>query len=167
LLHTDAIAGGVTPRLADLDALVIAYRELGFNAALRTEGESFALDEGAEMCLYKIAFESLENVRKHAMRGTTVTIEFTWVGDGLQLMVKDNGIETANRERASIGDLVEGYGIEEDLDSLVRQIAGSTLNAMRERAALYEGNVEATRAPGVGFTVSALFPNLKTVLDSK
>ena len=167
LLHTGAVAGGVTPRLADLEALVIAYRELGYNAELRTEGEPFQLDEGAEMCLYKIAFESLENVRKHAIRGTNVTIEFTWVGEGLQLMVKDNGIEASNRSRISLGELVDGYGVEEDLESLVQQIDGATLNAMRERAALYEGNVEATKAPGVGFTVAAMFPNLKTVVESK
>jgi signal transduction histidine kinase len=167
LLHTDSVAGGLTPRLADLDALVIAYRELGYNAELRTEGVAFGLDEGAEMCLYKIVFESLDNVRKHTQRGTNVTIEFTWVDPGLQLMIKDNGIEFEARERIQLGELIEGYGVEEDLNALVQQLDGSTLNAMRERAALYEGSVEATLEPGVGFTVSAIFPNLRTVIEGR
>jgi signal transduction histidine kinase len=167
LLHTDSVAGGLTPRLADLDALVIAYRELGYNAELRTEGATFGLDEGAEMCLYKIVFESLDNVRKHTQRGTNVTIEFTWVDPGLQLMIKDNGIEFEARERVQLGELIDGYGVEEDLNALVQQLDGSTLNAMRERAALYEGSVEATLEPGVGFTVSAIFPNLRTVIEGR
>ena len=167
LLHADSVVGGLTPRLADLDALVIAYRELGYNTELRTDGQAFALDEGAEMCLYKIVYESLDNVRKHTQRGTNVTIEFTWVDPGLQLMIKDNGIEVESRLRVELGDLVEGYGLAEDLGALVQQIDGSTLNAMRERAALYEGSVEATLEPGVGFTVAAIFPNLRTVVEGK
>lgn len=165
LLHTETLVGGVTPRLADLDALVIAYRELGYNAELRNEGEVFALDEGAEMCLYKIIFESLENVRKHAPRDTNVTIEFTWVSPGLQLMIKDNGFETQTRSQVS--ELIDGYGIEEDFAALVEQIDGATLGAMRERAALYEGSVEATSEPGVGFTIAAIFPKMLTVVEGK
>jgi signal transduction histidine kinase len=165
LLHTDAVTGGVTPRLADLESLIIAYRELGYNSELRSEGEVFKLDEGAEMTLYKIVLESLENVRKHTPRGTNVTVEFTWIEPGLQLMIKDNGIEVQNRSELS--ELIEGYGVEEDLESLVQQIDGSTLNALRERAALYEGTVEATLQPGVGFTIAAIFPQLRTVIEGK
>ena len=167
LLHTDSIVGGVTPRLADLDALVIAYRELGYNTELRFEGERFALDEGAELCLYKIVFEALDNARKHTPRGTTVTIDFTWVDPGLQLMIKDNGVEYETRSRLQLGEVFEGYGVEEDLGALLQQIDGSTLNAMRERAALYSGSVEATAEPGVGFTIAAIFPNLRTVIEAK
>jgi len=165
LLHTDSLAGGITPRLADLEALVIAYRELGYNAELRVEGEPFALDEGAEMCLYRIVFEALENVRKHAPRGTTATVEFTWVTPGLQLMIKDNGFET--EARSQVSELAEGYGIEEDFAALVQQIDGATLGAMRERAALYEGSVEATAEPGVGFTIAAIFPALRKVVEGR
>ena len=165
LLHTEDLSGGLTPRLADLDALVIAYRELGYNAELRIEGDPFALDQGAEMCLYKIIFESLENVKKHAPRGTNVTVEFTWIAPGLQLMIKDNGFETSSRSQ--VGDLIDGYGFEEDLTALVQQIDGATLGAMRERASLYEGTVEATEEPGVGFTIAAIFPRLMSVLQGK
>jgi signal transduction histidine kinase len=165
LLHTDSLSGGLTPRLADLDALVVAYRELGYNTEMRTEGDSFRLDEGAEMCLYRIVFDALENVRKHAPRGTNITIEFTWVSPGLQLMIKDNGVET--EARSEVVEFAEGYGIEEDFAALVQQIDGATLGAMRERASLYEGSVEATAEPGVGFTIAAIFPALQKVVEGK
>jgi signal transduction histidine kinase len=165
LLHTDSLSGGLTPRLADLDALVVAYRELGYNTEMRTEGDPFRLDEGAEMCLYRIVFDALENVRKHAPRGTNITIEFTWVSPGLQLMIKDNGVET--EARSEVVEFSEGYGIEEDFAALVQQIDGATLGAMRERASLYEGSVEATAEPGVGFTIAAIFPALQKVVEGK
>ncbi|MEY4310894.1 MAG: hypothetical protein RLZ71_820 [Actinomycetota bacterium] len=165
LLHTSRIGAGVSSRISDIDALIIAYREFGFNAELRTEGEPFELDEGAELCLYKIVFESLENIRKHCPQGTSITVDFSWVPEGLQVLVKDNGIEVANRARTSLGEIVEGYDVSDDVDALVAQIDGATLGALRERAALYEGNVEATSVPGVGFTVSAIFPTLKAVME--
>lgn len=165
LLHTSRIGAGVSSRISDIDALIIAYREFGFNAELRTEGEAFVLDEGAELCLYKIVFESMENIRKHCPQGTSITVDFSWVTEGLQVLIKDNGIEVANRSRAALGELVEGYDVSDDVDALVSQIDGATLGALRERAALYEGNVEATLVPGVGFTVSAIFPTLRAVME--
>jgi len=146
------------PKLDDLEVLVIAYRELGFNMNLRHEGPRFQLSEGAELAVYRIAFDALENIRKHAPSGTDVTIDFSWTDDGMQLLVKDNGIETANRGL----DLQElAYTVEEDRKALTETIRGAGITAMSERAALYQGSVEATRVPGVGFTISAIFPKLK------
>jgi signal transduction histidine kinase len=167
LLHESEITGGIAPSLADIDALVVAYRELGFNAELRLEGKPFDLDEGAELCLYRIVFEALQNVRKHAPLGSSISIEFTWVDPGLQLMIKDNGIEQSNRIEAGLNEILEGYTVAEDVQALIGQIEGSTLSVLRERAALYEGSVEASVQPGVGFTVSAIFPNLRLVVQGR
>jgi hypothetical protein len=56
-----------------------------------------------------------------------------------------------------------GYGVEEDFAALVEQIDGAGISAMRQRAKLYAGSVEATRVPGVGFTLSVIFPSLRVV----
>jgi signal transduction histidine kinase len=80
----------------------------------------------------------------------------------MQVLIKDNGIETSRRNTVSLGDN-DGYTVEDDLRALVEPIKGAGLTAMRERAALYGGSIEATRVPGVGFTVSAIFPNLKAL----
>lgn len=146
------------PKLDDLEVLVIAYRELGFNMNLRHEGPRFQLSEGAELAIYRIAFDALENIRKHAPAGSDVTVDFSWTEDGMQLLIKDNGIENANRG-LSLQELA--YSAEEDRKALTETIRGAGITAMSERAALYQGSVEATRVPGVGFTVSAIFPKLK------
>ncbi len=148
------------PRIDDLDTLVIAFRQTGYNITLRHEGNRFALDEGAELAIYRIVFDALENIRKHAPVGTDITIDFAWTQTGLQVLVKDNGVELANRG-LTLEELA--YTIEEDRKSLVETIVGAGITAMSERAGLYGGTIEATRVPGVGFTVSAIFPDLKNI----
>jgi signal transduction histidine kinase len=146
------------PRIEDIDALVIAFRQAGYNITSRHDGVRFAVNEGAELSIYRIVFDALENVRKHAPVGTDVTVDFTWTETGLQVLIKDNGVELTNRG-LSLEALA--YSIEEDRKALVENIVGAGITAMTERARLYSGTVEATRVPGVGFTVSAIFPDLK------
>jgi signal transduction histidine kinase len=145
------------PRINDLENLVIAFRQIGYNINLRHEGARFAVDEGAELAIYRIVFDALENIRKHAPIGTDITVDFAWTETGLQVLIKDNGVELRNRG-LSLEEL--SYTIEEDRKALVETIVGAGLTAMSERAALYGGTIEATRIPGVGFTVSAIFPDL-------
>lgn len=153
-------------RIADLEELAVSYRELGYNTVIKNQGASFPLNEGMELCVYKIVFESLHNVRKNAPVGTDVDIDFLWVEDGLQILIKDNGVEFANRAKAAIGEVVEGYTVADDLESLVKEIDGATLTALRDRAAIYKGRIEATSVPGVGFTLSAIFPGLKSLAET-
>lgn len=152
-------------KIADLQELAVSYRELGFNTVVHEQGQSFELNEGIELCVYKIVFEALENVRKHSQQGTEVTVDFLWSENGLQVLVKDNGIEFANRAKASLGEVVEGYSANDDIDSLLSEIDGATLAALRDRAAIYKGKIEANAVPGVGFTLSAIFPELKTLSE--
>lgn len=148
------------PGIDELDNLVVSYRELGFNVWLTHEGKRFAISEGAGLAVHRIVLDALENVKKHCPIGTDASIAFSWVDEGMQVLIKDNGIETERRSNSAI-KAIEGYTAEDDLRALVEPIKGAGLTAMRERAALYGGSVEATRVPGVGFTVSAIFPNLK------
>mgnify|MGYP000057632128 CR=1 FL=1 len=162
-LNSAIISDVASFRIDDLDELAVAYRELGFNTVISAQGESFPLNAGMELCVYKIVFEALQNVRKHAPVGTEIGVDFLWVEDGLQVLVKDNGIEVANRQKLALGEIVEGYDANEDFETLVSEFDGATLAALRDRAAIYKGRIEATRIPGVGFTLSAIFPNLKSL----
>jgi signal transduction histidine kinase len=163
LLHEEHALESAPPRIEDLAPLVISMRELGYNATVNVDGQPFELNEGSELCIFKIVFESLENVKKNTPIGTDVAVDFFWTQDGLQVLVKDNGIETQRRMAAPDANVLEGYTVEDDLKSLVEEINGATISTLRERAALYEGTVDATRVAGVGFTISALFPHLKAV----
>lgn len=150
--------GAAPPKIDDLEALVIAFRELGYNINLKHDGNRFEISEGAELAIYRITFDALENIRSHAPLGTDVTIDFSWTQEGMQLLVKDNGTEVSNRG-LSLEQLA--YTAEEDRRALTESIRGAGITAMAERASLYGGAIEATRVPGVGFTVSAIFPNLR------
>jgi signal transduction histidine kinase len=108
-------------------------------------------------------FEALENVKKNSVIGADVTVDFYWTAEGLQVLVKDNGIEAARRTKASTVEDLASYTVEDDVDALIKPITGATLNAIKERASLYEGNIEVTKVPGVGFTLSAMFPHMKAV----
>lgn len=162
-LNSAIISDVASFKIEDLNELAVAYRELGFNTVISSQGESFELNAGMELCVYKIVFEALQNVRKHAPVGTEVGVDFLWVEDGLQVLVKDNGIEVANRQKQSLGEVIEGYDANEDFETLVSEFDGATLAALRDRAAIYKGRIEATRVAGVGFTLSAIFPNLKSL----
>ena len=156
------------PRIDDLDNQIVLLREFGYTASIKHSGNRFAISEGAELAIYRLVFDALENVKDHVPAGASVSIDFSWVGEGLQVLVKDNGIEVANRTATAIAEasgvtVDTSYSISADLDALVKPIVGASITAMRERAALYGGAVEVTKVPGVGFTVSAIFPQLRNL----
>ena len=144
------------PGLRDLNALIVSYREFGFGVNFRQTGVALELVDGAELVLYRIVFEALENMRKHTPNGTEVDIDFIWQLMAIQVVIKDNGEETAR----ALEQGITGYSVEDDQKALVERPVGPGLVAMQERAFLYEGSVEFVRVPGVGFTVSAAFPNI-------
>lgn len=161
MLHREHTVTSAPPGLDDLQPLMVAYREFGYNASLRHEGPRFEINEGAALTIFKLVFDALENIKKHTPVGTDVTVDFSWVEDGMQVLVKDNGIEVSNRGLLELNLEDAGYTAEDDLKALVEPISGPGFTAMRERAAIYGGSVEVTKVPGVGFTVSAIFPRLR------
>jgi signal transduction histidine kinase len=161
MLHRGHSVSAAPPGLDDLQPLMVAYREFGYNASLRHEGPRFAINEGAALTIFKLVFDALENIKQHTPVGTDVTVDFSWVEDGLQVLVKDNGIEVSNRGLVELALDAVGYTAEDDLKALVEPITGPGFTAMRERAAIYGGSVDVTKVPGVGFTVSAIFPRLR------
>lgn len=163
MLNKTHSVSAAPPGLDELDNLVITYREFGFDVSISHEGNRYEISEGAALAIYRIVFDALANAKKHCIAGTNITIGFSWVDEGLQVLVKDNGTEAKRRSNPGLEVLNSGYTAEDDVRALVEVIQGSGLTAMRERAALYGGAIEATRVPGVGFTVSAIFPNLKSL----
>ncbi|MEY4367803.1 MAG: hypothetical protein RLZ28_1218 [Actinomycetota bacterium] len=156
------------PGIDDIEQLVIQMREFGFVASLSHQGVRFSLTESAELAIYRIVFDALENTKEHSTTGSSISVDFSWVEEGMQILIKDNGIEHSNRARKAAAialgeDLSLDYDAQEDLDALLKPVVGASITAMRERAALFGGAVEATRVPGVGLTISAIFPNLRAV----
>jgi signal transduction histidine kinase len=167
MLNKSHSVSAAPPGLEELEALAITYREFGYSVGISHEGPRFQISEGAGLAIYRIVFDSLENVKKHCIVGTTVTVDFSWVEEGLQVLVKDNGTETFRRAQVSLDPEESGYTAADDARALVETIQGAGLTAMRERATLYGGSVEASRVPGVGFTISAIFPQLRNLAGNR
>jgi signal transduction histidine kinase len=144
--------------LADLENLAISMREIGLDVAISNFGERFALNQSAELAIYRIIFEALQNVKQHNPAGTKAAVEISWLASGLQVIIKDNGVEIERRALLGSNGLPLPYEAKDDLDTLLEKVSGPGLTAMRERAESFGGSLEVQRVVGIGFTVSAMFP---------
>jgi len=121
------------PSLDRLDELVDRVRTAGLDVDLRREGDPTRLPEGVELSAYRIVQESLTNTLKHA-RASRVTVVLRYRQDELEVEVSDNGVGATDH-----GD-------------------GRGLIGMRERVALYGGDLSAGARPTGGFAVRARIP---------
>ncbi|MFF7640910.1 histidine kinase [Streptomyces canus] len=122
------------PALMDIEALCEGVRSAGLDIVYRTAGDTDALDRGMQLTVYRIVQEALTNTLKHAGAGTRVELTVVVEDTRLVIRVRDNG--PAHR-RGPWNE--EGHG----------------LVGMRERAALYGGNISTGPATGGGWTVEA------------
>jgi signal transduction histidine kinase len=118
------------PGLADLQPLLEQVRAAGLHARLETSGAPVALGAGAELTVYRLVQEALTNTLKHAGGDASATVRLRYDADGVVVVVADDG---HGRARVAAG--------------------GQGLNGMRERAAVYGGELEAGPAPGGGWRV--------------
>ena len=127
--------GGVLPQpsLERLDELVDRVRAAGLSVELLREGDPERLPEGIELSAYRIVQESLTNTIRHA-HASRVTVVIRYRPDELEVEVTDNGVGAPEPS--------EGRG----------------LIGMRERVALYGGELDAGGRSGGGFGVRARIP---------
>jgi signal transduction histidine kinase len=124
------------PGIEYLDDLVSQVRETGLTVELSVLGEPRELPEGVGLCAYRIVQEALTNTIKHAA-ASEAKISVRYVQDALELHVLDDG----RRAPASNGE-----------DS------GHGLIGMRERVALFGGELNARSRPDRGYEVRARIP---------
>ncbi|WP_405670149.1 sensor histidine kinase [Streptomyces sp. NBC_00055] len=122
------------PDLMDIEALCDGVRTAGLDVVYRTVGDLGALDGGMQLTVYRIVQEALTNSLKHAGAGTRVKLSVVVEDVRLVIRVRDDG--PAGRPGSPNE---EGHG----------------LVGMRERVALYGGNVSAGPATGGGWAVEA------------
>ncbi|WP_431277174.1 sensor histidine kinase [Leifsonia poae] len=152
------------PSLHSARDLFRVMRDAGLDVTFTESGERFELRPGAELAVFRILQGMLENALKHGGAGTSVAVSFAWTNEGLQVSVNDDGIRSAARRAGLAPDEVDDaarYTIDDDLRSLTEHFEGAGLTEMRERAALFGGILNASTVPGVGFSISAVFPALR------
>lgn len=146
------------PSLVSIHDLFEAMNESGITVKFEESGQPFSITPSAELAIFRILQESLNNTRAHGGPGTTVKVGMSWSGQGLHVRVDDDGIR-ARRRFMSPDDA--GYTIEDDQAALVEILAGRGMKEMQTRTETFGGVFSAHRVPGVGFSVSAAFPTLK------
>jgi signal transduction histidine kinase len=123
-----------TPTLAHLDALAEHLRRSGLDVDVCVEGSRVQLPPGLDVTAYRIVQEALTNSLKHAGR-TQAEVRVVYGERDLELYVIDHG----------------GVPDEEPVGG------GFGLAGMRERVALFGGELDASRLNG-GFRVRARLP---------
>lgn len=107
-------AGGGSRPLGDLDQLrTLVERfnvgEVYASLYLSPEFPAAAAPPEISATLYRVAQESLTNIRKHAHQVTTVSVVVSGGSDSVEMAVRDDGQVTGHRSRlASLGG---GYGL--------------------------------------------------------
>lgn len=151
------------PRLKSTRELFAVMRDSGLELEFEETGQPFELKQGAELAIYRILQEALANALSYGGPGTEVRVSFTWGDDGLHVRVDDDGIRaSARREGLDPNDAsAVAYTIDDDLKALTVEPSGRGITEMRSRAELYGGILTASTVPGVGFSLSVVFPGLR------
>ncbi|GAA3721396.1 signal transduction histidine kinase [Spinactinospora alkalitolerans] len=136
---TEDAQRGPQPGLGDLTELVGQVRETGVAVTLRSEGCRVPLPPGLDLTLYRVVQESLTNVLKHAGERTRTEVRVCFEHRAVRVEVEDDGA----------GPFADARGGDEP---------GHGLLGMRERIALFGGELEAGPRPAGGFSVRARVP---------
>jgi signal transduction histidine kinase len=134
------------PTLADVDDLVAGVTAAGLPVTLQVQGTRRPLPPGLDLSAYRIVQEALTNSLKHAGPAHAEVV-LCYGPEALELRVVDDGqgLESAFGRYPS------------DSDRQVRR-SGHGLVGMRERVALFGGELHAGARPEGGYQVVARLP---------
>ncbi len=125
------------PGLEQIDSLLKAASDAGLEVALKTTGSERPLPAALDLTAYRIVQEAITNALKHA-HASRLEVRVAYLPDSLELTIRDNG---------------EGGS-----EDAVRASTGHGLIGMRERVALFGGELEAGSSDVGGFTVRSRLP---------
>jgi signal transduction histidine kinase len=156
LLRPDDDEGGAraddrpAPGIAQLPVLIERVGLSGTPSRYTVAGRQRPLPAGIELCVYRVVQESLTNVLKHAP-GSSVDVRLEYAALHILVTVADSGphavaLQRPRTPRSAAAQDTEHSG------------AGVGLTGMRERAALYGGELSAGRKADGGFEVALTLP---------
>lgn len=126
------------PGLAQLTALVERIRAAGLTVDVRLDGDCSTLPPAVDLSAYRIVQEALTNTVKHAGPEARVRVTLDRTRDALTIAVVDDGGVRTRTTPAEVG----GHG----------------LIGMRERVAVFGGELRASPTADGGFAVRARLP---------
>jgi signal transduction histidine kinase len=125
---------GPQPGLSELPRLLESVESAGLPTDLIIEGHPRPLSTAVDLSAYRVVQEALTNTLRHS-RGTSAHVAVRYADDEVIIDVTDDGRATSDRQS-------RGFG----------------LLGMRERVALFGGQVEVGARPGGGFGVHVNLP---------
>jgi signal transduction histidine kinase len=129
------------PRLSDVRRLVTQLGDTGLNVEVKCDGDPRDLPPGVDLAAFRLVQEALTNTLKHAGPQATASVRIHYGDRRLAIEVDDDG-------RGSVAGLLDNG----------ERTPGHGLVGMRERVALYGGDLRAGPRVGGGFEVRARFP---------
>ena len=138
------------PGIGQLPVLIERVGLSGTPSRYTVAGLQRPLPAGIELCVYRVVQESLTNVLKHAP-GSSVDVRLEYEVEHVRVTVTDTGphgipSQRSRTPRSAAAQAAEHTG------------AGVGLTGMRERAALYGGELSAGRNADGGFEVILTLP---------
>jgi len=130
----EEVALAPQPSLANLEPLVSQVRDAGLSVELRVEGRQRELPPGIDVSAYRIVQEALTNALKHA-GPARARVSVRYQDDALELEIADTGLGSPNGPQG-------GHG----------------LLGMRERVAVFGGELDSGPHEDGGFAVRARLP---------
>ena len=125
-----------TRGMKDIEELATAQGAAGPRVEVEVQGDLDDLRPGVQAALFRVAQESVTNVKRHAPQATRVHVVVLGRTNAVHLSVTDDGEKVASGPRGS------GYG----------------LVGMEERVTLLGGTFEAGPLPERGWTVQSTIP---------
>lgn len=122
------------PGLGQIDSLVEKFRAAGLPTQMAIRGEARPLAPGLDLTAYRVVQEGLTNALRYAGGPHTVAVDIAFDAD-LRIVVRDDGVGGGPTPP-------EGHG----------------LLGLRERVALFGGQLVAGRRPDRGFEIVATLP---------
>ena len=143
------------PGLGELDTLIGRVAAAGLPVSLEVTGSPRSLPPGTDLAAYRVAQEGLTNVLRHA-RQATATVRVRWA-DVLEIMVIDDGA-VAGVPPSDGRAMADGsVGVAGGADAFGPG-CGRGLLGLRERLALYGGELSAEPRPDGGWCLRAVLP---------
>lgn len=145
------------PGIGQLPVLIERVGLSGTPSIYTVAGRQRPLPAGIELCVYRVVQESLTNVLKHAP-GSSVDVRLEYEPELIRVTIADAGPhgippQRSRTPRSAAAQATDHSG------------AGVGLTGMRERAALYGGELSAGRKADGGFEVSLTLPIDAAALD--
>ena len=159
------------PGVGDLDALVAAMRASGLPVRFVRDGAQTPLDPTLSLAVYRIVQESLTNTLKHCGPQTPTEVRLRRMPDRVEVEIEDGGRRTLpdaawrtlpDGRRPGQPDGVPGTTGDQPAaaggELLPNRAGGHGLTGMRERVALFAGELSAGPSPAGGWRVHAVLP---------